>query len=101
MIFRAPARRRPMRASSSGWSGRPWILTLSRFDAFSWAKTLCSQHAGALGFLLDQPPDALLDLEECRLQLHGERAPRGQVDVDDRLDAGGPRGEYDHPIGEE
>src|SRR5262245_16189455 len=59
------------------------------------------QHAGALGFLLDQPPDALLERDECRLVLERERALPRQVDRDDVLDAGGPRREHDDAVGEE
>src|SRR6476660_7319946 len=58
------------------------------------------QHAGLLRFLLDQPPDALYDLQERRLKLDQEGAFRRQVDGDDLLDAGGTRREHDHPIGE-
>src|SRR5262245_1322993 len=49
------------------------------------------QHAGALGFLLDQPPDALLERDEFRLVLERQRALFRQVDRYDVLDAGGPR----------
>src|SRR6478736_709573 len=57
------------------------------------------QHAGLVRFLLDQPPDALLELQERRLKLDRQRAFRRQVDRDDVFDAGGPRGEHDHAIG--
>src|SRR5262245_30466313 len=59
------------------------------------------QHAGALGFLLDQPPDALLERDECRMVLERQRALSRQLNRDDVLDAGGPRREHDDAVGEE
>src|SRR6266446_3637532 len=51
-----------------------------------WSASGHREHAGLLGFLLDQPPDALLQLEKRRLMFHGERSCRRQVDVDHLLD---------------
>src|SRR3954453_12148201 len=58
------------------------------------------QHAGLVRFLLDQPPDALLAFQERRLQLDRQRTLQLQLDRDDVLDAGGPRGGTAPPVGQ-
>src|SRR5215467_12960992 len=48
-------------------------------------------HGHGRRFFLDQTPDVIVELAEARLEFHLERAPFGQIDVDQRFYAGGTR----------
>ena len=58
------------------------------------------RHAQALGLLLDHLPDGVLELDEPRVALDGQRTRALERHVEHALDAAGPRAHHHDPIGQ-
>src|ERR1700730_15672648 len=100
----APRTRRssPMRST---WSSQ---VRVSRCrDTGAWAMSLLlfvatgEEHTALPDFFLDERPDLVQVLEELRLALEMQGARARDVDVEDGLDAPGPRAHHDDAVGEE
>src|SRR4051794_39247448 len=95
-------RRSPMRST---WSSQVRVSRCKEAGACAMSVLLfvaaAEEHAALTDFFLDERPDLVQVLEEPRLALEMKRARARDVDVEDRLDAPGPRAHHDDAVGKE